>query len=68
MPGRTLETTDFKTYGPKRSIVTGHSFSGEITMTVYCDKYLRQRGFFETWQQAAFDQGTKLTVTKEPLM
>ena len=58
MPGRTLDTTDFKTYGPKRSIVTGHSFSGEITMTVYCDKYLRQRGFFETWQKAAFDQGT----------
>jgi len=58
MPGRTLDTTDFKTYGPKRSIVTGHSFSGEITMTVYCDKYMRQRGFFETWQKAAFDQGT----------
>jgi len=58
MPGRTLDTTDFKTYGPKRSIVTGHSFSGEITMTVYCDKYLRQRGFFEMWQKAAFDQGT----------
>ena len=58
MPGRTLDTTDFTVYGPKRQIVTGHSFSGEITMTVYCDKYMRQRGFFETWQKAAFDQGT----------
>ncbi len=58
MPGRTLDTTDFKIYGPKRQIVSGHSFSGEITMTVYCDKYLRQRGFFEMWQKAAFDQGT----------
>ena len=58
MPGRTLDTTDFTTYGPKRQIVTGHSFSGEITMTVYCDKYLRQRGFCEMWQKAAFDQGT----------
>ena len=58
MPGRTLDTTDFKIYGPKRQIVTGHSFSGEITMTVYCDKYLRQRSFFEMWQKAAFDQGT----------
>ena len=58
MPGRTLDTTDFKTYGPKRSIVNGHSFSGEITVTVYCDKYLRQRSFFEMWQKAAFDQGT----------
>ena len=58
MPGRTLDTTDFTIYGPKRQIVTGHSFSGEITMTVYCDKYMRQRGFFEMWQKAAFDQGT----------
>jgi len=58
MPGRTLDTTDFRVYGPKRQIVTGHSFSGEITMTVYCDKYLRQRSFFEMWQKAAFDQGT----------
>jgi len=58
MPGRNLDTTDFKTYGPRRQIVNGHSFSGEITMTVYCDKYLRQRSFFEMWQKAAFDQGT----------
>ena len=42
MPGRTLDTTDFKIYGPRRQVVTGHSFSGEITMTVYCDKFLRQ--------------------------
>ena len=58
MPGRNLDTTDFKTYGPRRQIVNGHSFSGEITMSVYCDKYLRQRSFFEMWQKAAFDQGT----------
>ena len=58
MPGRTLDTTDFKSYGPRRQIVNGHSFSGEITMSVYCDKYLRQRSFFEMWQKAAFDQGT----------
>ena len=58
MPGRNLDTVDFRTYGPKRQIVNGHSFSGEITMYVYCDKYLRQRSFFEMWQKAAFDQGT----------
>jgi len=58
MPGRNLDTTELKIYGPKRQIVNGHSFSGEITMSVYCDKYLRQRSFFEMWQKAAFDQGT----------
>jgi len=58
MPGRTLDTTDYSIYGPRRQVVTGHSFSGEITMSVYCDKFLRQRSFFEMWQKAAFDQGT----------
>ena len=58
MPGRNLDTVDLKIYGPKRQIVNGHSFSGEITMSVYCDKYLRQRSFFEMWQKAAFDQTT----------
>jgi len=27
-------------------------------MSIYCDKYLRQRSFFEMWQKAAFDQVT----------
>ena len=58
MPGRNLDTVDLKIYGPKRQIVNGHSFSGEIEMSVYCDKYMRQRSFFEMWQKAAFDQGT----------
>jgi len=58
MPGRNLNTTDFRTYGPKREIVYGHSFSGEVTATFYTDKFLRQRSFFELWQGAAFDSGT----------
>ena len=60
MPGRTLDTTDFTVYGPKRQIVTGHSFSGEITMTVYCDKYMRQRGFLK--------HGKKPHLTKVQIM
>ena len=30
MPGRNLETTDLKFYGPKRQVVTGHSFSVKL--------------------------------------
>ena len=56
MPGRNLDTVDLKIYGPKRQIVNGHSFSGEITMSVYCDKYLRQRAFFESWQTQIFSE------------
>jgi len=58
MPGRNLNTTEFKTYGPKREIVYGHSYSGEVTMSFYTDKFLRQRTFFEMWQAAAYDHGT----------
>src|SRR5210317_1305156 len=31
------------------------SISGEIEMSFYGDKYLRQRSFFENWQKAMFD-------------
>lgn len=58
MPGRNLDTTPFRTYGPKREIVYSQSFSGEVTLTFYTDKFLRQRTFFEMWQRAAFDEGT----------
>jgi len=58
MPGRNLNTTDFRTYGPKREIVYGHSYSGEVTLTFYADKFLRQRSFFELWQKAAFSENT----------
>ena len=58
MPGRNLDTTSFRTYGPKREIVYSQSFSGEVTLTFYTDKFLRQRTFFEMWQRAAFDEGT----------
>ena len=58
MPSRALTTTEFKTYGPQRDIVTGENYTREITCSFYADKFLRQRVFFELWQAAAFDQNT----------
>ena len=58
MPSRALTTTEFKTYGPQRDIVTGESYTREVTCSFYADKFLRQRVFFEMWQAAAFDQNT----------
>ena len=58
LPSRNIDTTPFRTYGPKREIPYSYSFSGELTATFYCDKYLRQRQFFEMWQQAIFNQNT----------
>ena len=58
LPGRNVDTAPFKTYGPKREIVYGHSYSQEITLSFYADKFMRQRAFFEQWQNTAMDLGT----------
>lgn len=58
MPSRNVDTKPFQTYGPKREIAYAYSFPGEITLSFYADKYLRQRTFFEMWQNSIMDQGT----------
>ena len=58
LPSRNLDTAPLKIYGPKREIVYGHSYSQEITLSFYADKFLRQRSFFEQWQNTAMDLGT----------
>jgi len=58
LPGRNVDTAPLKTYGPKREIVYGHSYSQEITLSFYADKFLRQRSFFELWQNSAMDLAT----------
>ena len=58
MPGRNIDTKEFSTYGPMREVAYGHSYAGNIDLTFYADKYLRQRSFFEMWQQAIFNQNT----------
>ena len=58
LPARNIDTAQLKIYGPKREIVYGHSYSQEITLSFYADKFLRQRSFFEQWQNTAMDLGT----------
>ena len=58
LPGRNVDTAPLKTDGPKREIVYGHSYSQEITLSFYADKFLRQRSFFELWQNSAMDLAT----------
>jgi hypothetical protein len=35
-----------------------YNFEGKVQLSVYGDKYLRQRMFFETWQKMIFDLNT----------
>ena len=58
LPSRNLDTAPMQVYGPKREIVYGHSYSQEITLSFYADKFMRQRSFFELWQNSAMDLAT----------
>jgi hypothetical protein len=58
MPGHDLTTTELKTYGPGRQIVSGHAYNGTINASFYADTFLRERHFFERWQKACVDNIT----------
>ena len=58
LPSRDINTAQAKTYGPKREMPYAYSYSGEIELTFFGDKFLRQRLFFENWQKQIFDGET----------
>ena len=59
MPGRTLATSeDTNIYGPVREIVDGVVYAGDVEMLFQASSDLKERIFFEKWQQRAFDQKT----------
>jgi len=53
MPNRSIETKEIRTHGPARKIAFDYK-SEDIQATFYCDKFLRERSYFELWQAAAF--------------
>ena len=57
-PGRNIDTSpDTNIYGPTREIATGFSF-GELGATFQCSSDLREKEFFENWQNASFNANT----------
>ena len=58
MPSRDINTAPHLMYGPKREMPYAYSFSGEIELQFYGDKFLRQRMFWENWQKTIFDGET----------
>jgi len=54
MPNRDINTATNRTYGPARRMPYAYSYSGEIELSFYGDKFLRQRLFFENWQKKLF--------------
>ena len=55
MPNRDVNTATNRTYGPARRMPYAYSYEGELEMSFYGDKFLRQRMFFENWQKKIFD-------------
>ena len=58
MPNRDINTATARTYGPAREMPYAYSYSGNIEMSFYGDKFLRQRMFFENWQKKIIDLGS----------
>ena len=58
MPNRDINTATNRTYGPARRMPYAYSYSGEIELSFYGDKFLRQRLFFENWQKKIIDIGS----------
>jgi hypothetical protein len=53
MPNRDIEVKEVRTHGPSSKIAFDYK-SEDITATFYCDKFLRERSYFELWQSAVF--------------
>lgn len=57
MPDRNIEVKEVRTFGPSHKIAFDRK-SSDITATFMCDKFLRERTYFELWQSAIFSQDT----------
>lgn len=58
LPARNLLTEAHRIHGPAREMPTGYQYSGQIQLQLLMDKFLRQRMFFENWQNKVFDSNT----------
>jgi hypothetical protein len=55
MPDRDVQMKEIKHHGPARKFVYDYK-SAPITASFYTDKFMRERSYFELWQQSAFSQ------------
>jgi len=55
MPDRDVQMKEIKHHGPARKFAYDYK-SAPITASFYTDKFMRERSYFELWQQSAFSQ------------
>lgn len=54
-PGRTIETDTTRYHGPEKTHAKGLNFA-PITATFYCDKFMKEKHYFETWQNLVINK------------
>lgn len=58
LPSRDIQNVEFREYGEARYLGVQHTHS-DFTITYYCSEDLRERKFFEQWQDLIFNPRTK---------
>ena len=58
IPGRDIFSTEFRVYGESRQIGIRHQH-GDLTVSYYTSDDLRERRFFENWQDLIFNPSNK---------
>lgn len=58
LPGRDILSTEYREYGESRQIGIRHQH-GDLTVTYYSSEDLRERRFFENWQDLIFNPKNK---------
>ena len=58
IPGRQVATTDTRIYGPIRKIAYTQIFT-EVNMTFICSHDLREKVFFDKWQEVIVGMGNE---------
>ena len=58
LPSRDIVSTNFSAYGPGRKMPYAYRYSSVMECEFMADKFLRQRAFFENWQNKMFNSHT----------
>ena len=58
LPSRDIVSTNFSAYGPGRKMPYAYRYSSVMECEFMADKFLRQRAFFENWQNKMFSTTT----------
>jgi len=58
LPARDIQNSEFREYGETRNLGVLHTHS-DLTIEYYCSEDLREKQFFEQWQDLIFNPQTK---------